>query len=168
MLLKRCIFWSLSEYVREAENISYTMSDPSTPGSVFLPHSLEANSWNRAGQTQRFPGSSAGKESTCNVGDLGSIPGLGRSPGEGYCYSLQYSGLEKCMDCMDYGVTKSLTRLSHFHFQRISAAQDGAAYVMARIWSSCRLTRPFGGSFGICSTAQECAPDTYLPPSGRN
>ena len=36
-----------------------------------------------------FPGSSAGKESTCNVGDQGSIPGLGRSPGEGYSYPLQ-------------------------------------------------------------------------------
>ena len=41
-----------------------------------------------------FPYGSAGKESTCNVGDLGSIPGLGRSPGEGKGYPLQYSGLE--------------------------------------------------------------------------
>ena len=41
-----------------------------------------------------FPGDSAGKESTCNVGDLGSIPGLGRSPGEGNGYPLQCSGLE--------------------------------------------------------------------------
>ena len=38
-----------------------------------------------------FPGGSAGKEPTCNAGDLGSIPGLGRSPGEGICYPLQYS-----------------------------------------------------------------------------
>ena len=38
------------------------------------------------------------KKSTCNVGDLGSIPGLGRSPGKGKGYSLQYSGLENCMD----------------------------------------------------------------------
>ena len=37
-----------------------------------------------------FPGGSAGKESTCNAGDLGSIPGLGRSPGGGKCYPLQY------------------------------------------------------------------------------
>ena len=44
-----------------------------------------------------FPGGSASKESTCNVGDLGMIPGLGRSPGEG---DLQYSGLENSMDCM--------------------------------------------------------------------
>ena len=43
---------------------------------------------------------SAGKESTCNVGDLGSIPGLGRSPGEEKCYPLQYSGLENSMDCI--------------------------------------------------------------------
>ena len=41
-----------------------------------------------------FPGDSAGKESTCNAGDVGSIPGLGRSPGEGNGYPFQYSGLE--------------------------------------------------------------------------
>ena len=63
-----------------------------------------------------FPGGSAGKESTCNAGDLGSIPGLGRSPGEGKGYSLQYSGLENSMDCIVYGVAKSQTRLSGFHF----------------------------------------------------
>ena len=63
-----------------------------------------------------FPGSSAGKESTCNVGDLDSIPGLGRSPGERNCYSLQYSGLENSMDCMVHGVAKSRTQLSDFHF----------------------------------------------------
>ena len=41
-----------------------------------------------------FPGDSAGKESVCHVGDLGLILGLGRSPGEGNGYPLQYSGLE--------------------------------------------------------------------------
>ena len=41
-----------------------------------------------------FPCGSAGKESACNAGDLGSIPGLGRSPAEGKAYPLQYSGLE--------------------------------------------------------------------------
>ena len=56
-----------------------------------------------------FPGGSAGKESACNVGDLGLIPGLGRSPGEGKGYPLQYSGLENSMDCIDHGVTKSWT-----------------------------------------------------------
>ena len=63
-----------------------------------------------------FPGGSADKESSCNAGDLGSIPGLGRSPGEGKGYALQYSGLEKSMDCTVYGVTKSQTQLSDFHY----------------------------------------------------
>ena len=62
-----------------------------------------------------FPGGSDGKGSACNVGDLGSIPGLGRSPGEEKCYPLQYSGLEKSMDCIVHGVAKSRTRLSDFH-----------------------------------------------------
>ena len=63
-----------------------------------------------------FPGGSAGKESTCNVGDLGSIPGLGRSPGEGNIYPLQYSDLENSMDCIVHGVAKSWTQLRDFHF----------------------------------------------------
>jgi len=47
-----------------------------------------------------FPCGSAGKESTCNVGDLGLILGFDRSPGGGKGYPLQYSGLENSMDCM--------------------------------------------------------------------
>ena len=54
------------------------------------------------------------KESACSAGDLGSIPGLGRSPGEGKGYPLQYSGLENSMDCVVHGVAKSGTRLSDF------------------------------------------------------
>ena len=56
-----------------------------------------------------FPGDSAGKESVCTAGDLGSIPGLGRSPGEGNSYPLQCSGLENSMDSIVHGVTKSRT-----------------------------------------------------------
>ena len=52
---------------------------------------------------------SSGKESTCNEGDLGSVPGLGRSPGEGKGYPLQYSGLENSMDHTVREVTKSQT-----------------------------------------------------------
>ena len=63
-----------------------------------------------------FPGGSAEKESVRSAGDLGSIPGLGRYPGEGKGYSLQYSGLENSMDYIVHGVTKSQTRLSNFHF----------------------------------------------------
>ena len=58
----------------------------------------------------------SGKESACSAGDLGSIPGLERSPGEGKGYPLQYSGLENSMDCIVQGVAKSQTRLSDFHF----------------------------------------------------
>ena len=63
-----------------------------------------------------FPHGSADKESACNAGDLGSIPGLGRCPGEENGYPLQYSGLENSMDCIVHGVAKSRTQLSDFHF----------------------------------------------------
>ena len=63
-----------------------------------------------------FPCGSAGKESACNAGDLGLIPGLGRSPGEGKVYTLQYSGLEYSMHCIVHWVSKSRTRLSDCHF----------------------------------------------------
>ena len=63
-----------------------------------------------------FPGGSAGKESACNAGELGSTPGLGRSPGEGKGHLLQCFGLEKSMDCILHGVTKGRTRLSDLHF----------------------------------------------------
>ena len=56
-----------------------------------------------------FPCGSAGKESACNVGHLGLIPGLGRSPGEGKHYPLQYSGPENSMDSIVHGVIKSRT-----------------------------------------------------------
>ena len=64
-----------------------------------------------------FPGGSAGKESTCNAGDLGSIPGLGRSPGGGHGNLLQDSCLEKphgqkCLEATVHGVAKSWTQLS--------------------------------------------------------
>ena len=92
-----------------------------------------------------FPDSSVGKESTCNTGDTGSIPGSGGSAGEGIGYpfqyswasivvqlvknlpalwetwldpwigKIQYSGLGNSMDCIVHGVTKSRTRPSDFH-----------------------------------------------------
>ena len=64
-----------------------------------------------------FPGGSAGKESTCSAGDLGLIPGLGRSPGEGNGNPLQYSGLENFMDCSTPGfpVLEYLPELAQTH-----------------------------------------------------
>ena len=70
--------------------------------------------------TIHIPCGSAGKESASNEGDLVSVPGLGRSPGEGKGYPLQYSGLENSMDCIVCGVTKSQTRLSNLHFYNSS------------------------------------------------
>ena len=92
------------------------------------------NSNNNSSQILRTY-SSTGKESACNVGDPGSMPGSGRSagpgtgyprqyswaslvrsPGEGNGYPLQYSGLENSMHCVVHGVAKSWTGLSDFHF----------------------------------------------------
>ena len=63
-----------------------------------------------------FPSGSAGKESTRNAGDLGSMPGLERSPGEGKGYPLHYSGLENPMDYIVHRIAKSQTQLSDFYF----------------------------------------------------
>ena len=59
-----------------------------------------------------FPGGSDGEELAGNAGELGLILGLGRSPGEGNGYLLQYFGLENSMDCIVHGVSKSRTQLS--------------------------------------------------------
>ena len=67
-------------------------------------------------QIKQIFGGSDGKESACNAGDLGLMPGLGRSRGEDKGYPLQYSGLENSVDCIVHGVAKSLTQLSDFHF----------------------------------------------------
>ena len=65
--------------------------------------------WRKSSQMGLPPGGSTGKESACNAGDMGLIPGLVRSPGEGNGDPLQYSGLENFMDCVVHGVTKSQT-----------------------------------------------------------
>ena len=65
-----------------------------------------------------FSGGSDGKESACNAGDTGLIPGSGRSPGEGKGYPIQYSGLENSMDYMSMG-SQSQTQPRDFHFYTI-------------------------------------------------
>ena len=69
-----------------------------------------------------FPGDSDGKESACNVEDLGSILGLGLCHGEGNAYPFQYSGLEKSMNCKVHGIAKSQKPLSNFCFHSDIAA----------------------------------------------
>ena len=83
-----------------------------------------------------FPCGSAGKESPYNAGDLGSISGLGRSPGEGKGYPLQYSGLEKSMDCKVHGVAKSWTRLSHFHLHMASRVARERSFKLSLSFST--------------------------------
>ena len=81
---------------------------------------------------------SAGKESACNVGDLGSIPGLGRSPGEGKAYPLQYSGLENSMDFV-HEIAESWTRLNDFHFPLIFTFQRPIWLLTTRqLWQYCQ------------------------------
>ena len=75
-------------------------------------------------------GGLAGEESACNAGDLGSIPGLGRSPGEGKGCALQDSGLENPLDSKFHGVTKSRTRLSDFHFHQTVLVFKNEIYVI--------------------------------------
>ena len=70
-----------------------------------------------------FPCGSAGKESACNVGDLGSIPGLGRSPGEGKGYPLQYPCLENPTDRGALWAAFHWVERLHFHFLVDKAAQ---------------------------------------------
>ena len=87
-----------------------------------------------------FPCGSAGQESTCSSGDLGLIPGLGRSSGEGKGYPLQYSGLENSMDSIVHGVTKSRTQLSDFHFLKRILFINGFSLF---IWLLRKLNRLF-------------------------
>ena len=77
---------------------------------------------------------SVGKESTCNAGDLGSVPGFGRSPGEGKGYPLQCSCLENSMDCIVHGVAKNRTQLSNFHFTTILRKLYVNSSVLAQHW----------------------------------
>ena len=115
----------------EVAQLCPTLSDPmdcSLPGSsahgIFQARVLE---WGAIAFSERrdmlptpvflgFPRGSADKESACNAGDLGLIPGLGRYPGERKGYPLQDSGLKNSMDCIVHGVAKSQTQLSDFHF----------------------------------------------------
>ena len=100
-----------------------------------------------------FPCDLAGKGSACNAGDLGSIPGLGRSPGEGKGHPLQYSGLENSMDCIVHGVAKSLTWLSDFSFHvgrcrvlsRVPCATQRSLLVIGIIYSSVYMSVPASG-----------------------
>ena len=92
------------------------------------------------------PDSSVGKESACNAGDTGSVPGLVRSTGEGIGYPLQYSGLENSMDYIGIGVAKSQTQLSNFPFHH-----------HFNLWMNVKKTC----FFALCLTFQSSAIKTH-------
>ena len=99
-----------------------------------------------------FPCGSAGNKSACNAGDLGSIPGLGRSPREGKGYPLQYAGLE---NSMDYGVAKSRIQLRDFHITSHHITSKSILQSMVplmgdlRFWVLFSLKKKSGISFSV-------------------
>ena len=103
-----------------------------------------------------FPCGLAGKESSCSAGDLGLIPGLGRSPGEGKGF-LQYSGLENSMNCIVHGVANSWIPLSDFHH----LCRPGNAVDLASNWK--RLLRvPWTARRSNQSILKEISPGCSL------
>ena len=95
---------------------------PAPPGDLPDPEMEHMSStWQVDSLLLALPGASLvaqlEKNLACNMGDLGLIPGLGRSPGEGKGYPLHYSGLENSMDCIVHEIAKSQTQLSDFHTQ---------------------------------------------------
>ena len=125
---------------------------------------------------QSFPCGSAGKESACIAGDLGSVPGLGRSSGEGKGYQPQYSGPENSMDCTVQGVTESDTteglslfkglqlktiNISKWHLRRrhvLNSSSHGAAF------ATTLHTRSAGdGGWTLGAHSRPCPPTVALP-----
>ena len=104
-----------------------------------------------------FPDSSAGKESACNAGDSSSIPGSGRSAGDGNRYPLQYSGLENSMCYIVHGVTKSQHKVSnfHFHFSGLLPQLQPAEKHEGKPWG------PSEGGHGLASDEQSQQQDTW-------
>ena len=91
-----------------------------------------------------FPCGSAGEESACSAGDLGSIPGLGISPGGGKGHPLQYSGLENSMDSIVHGVAKSRTRLRAFHFHFHGGCRGPILPMVSNHWDGLSTSDAFG------------------------
>ena len=130
-----------------AHSFHYVSRPPLGPQGTSLAHD-----WDLLASAQHvnqmwlgFPCGSAGKEFACNAGDLSSIPGLGRSPGEGKGYPLQYSDLENSMDCIVHGVAKSWTRLSDFIFKLNVISQFGGELLMVELWSLSEVVFGLGG-----------------------
>jgi len=99
------------------------------------------------------PLGSGGKESACNGGDLGSIPGLGRSPGEGKGHPFQYSGLENSMDSIVHGVTKSWAWLndSLFTLESVMLSNHFILFHPLLLWPSIFPSmKVFSNELAVC------------------
>ena len=112
-----------------------------------------------------FFSSSAGKESTCNAGDLGSISGSGKSPGEGKGYLPQYSGLENSMNCIVHGGLKesdTAERLSlHFHLKP-RPFEFGNWFSVPRTASHCFLQQLERQNWNIKTLVGRTSVHTYV------
>ena len=123
------------------------------------------NSCNYSGDSG-FPCVSDGEDSACKARNLSSIPGLGRSPGEGKGYPLQYSGLENSTGCIVHGVAKSPTRLSDFHFTRsgdwdLGESRSRSLKLTYLTWALCSEVPqppPYQLSTGLCSCRGPVSP----------
>ena len=100
----------------QEEQMKTSLCEPRKSKSLLTQKKKQKTKNKKPSRGSGFPCGSAVKESAYSAGDLGSIPGLGRSPGEGKGYPLQYSGVENSKDYIIHGVAKSRTRLSDFHF----------------------------------------------------
>ena len=115
---------------------------------------------------------SAGKESTCSVGDLGLIPCLGRSPGEVKDYPLQYSGLENSTDCIVHGVAKSdfyftsffflLQKYIHCLFFSRNSFPEGHFFFLAWRVSMCLSQKNISSTYQVSKTEQPRCPKESL------
>ena len=119
-----------------------------------FPYDLEPLNYTVPSTWTRLLGSSDGKESTCNAGNLDSIPGLGRSPGEENGYPLQYSGLENPMDCTAHGAAKSRTRLSNFPFTTWAALPFPVQPSTSPPPSSCKVNISYSGNLCLLPSCQ--------------
>ena len=142
---------------------SESPSHPPHPVTPFVTFGTICN----LGGRQHFPGGSAGKESASSARDLGSVPGLGRSPGEGKGYPVQYSGLEDSMGCVVHEVTKSRTRLSHFTFHSHGSAAGRGPLLANRPPFCCTQLNPRtnAGDSGQGQRLEDAAFPVSLPRS---
>ena len=112
VLRQECLFYLEDPADQDGVHLDTLFRKPADQDSGLISHPKETSYGVKiqiSSVTKVFPCGSAGKESACDAGDLGSIPGFGRSPVEGKRYPLQYSDLGNSMDSIVHGVAKSWT-----------------------------------------------------------